>query len=390
MNSRKKFKINPIVKKDLRIISRSMKFSWGLFAYEAILGVVFLFVLMFAFDNGYGYTGSYETLVSLFPILSGVQFGIVMLILPIMTASSISGEKERQTFDLLLTTVMTPRQIIMGKLMSAVLRVMVFIVASIPLMAVSFTLGGLSWRNLFIMLIASFVFAFFAGSVGMLASTIGKKTLSCIIIAYVIYFAFHQLSTIPTILIGVMAASGAEWIISLLMIFNPVVAVVDMFVLMFQGEGLFDDFGSMGSFGGWLWVILSGAAIMGISFIMLEVAARRIDPLKGYTIGKKEKKQMQQIARYAPAAATVSAGGIQSEGVGAMNVEQDEPEAEPELDFLKEGNDAAQKDGAAPGLPEQNNDGKQATETEFSGSDNDGVQESAAGFAAGKADGTEN
>jgi len=361
----KKFKINPIVKKDLRIISRSMKFSWGLFAYEAILGIVFLFVLMFAFESGYGYTRSYETLVSLFPILSAVQFGIITLILPIMTASSISGEKERQTFDLLLTTVMTPRQIIMGKLMSAVIRVMIFIIASIPLMAVSFTLGGLGWGNLFIMLAAAFVFAFFAGAVGMLASTIGKKTLSCIIIAYVIYFAFHQLSSIPSILIGIFAVTGADWIISLLMVFNPVVAVVDMFVLMFQGEGIFDNVGGfMGNFGGWFWVILSGVVIMGVSFIMLEVAARRIDPLRGYAIGKKEKKIMEQARVYAPTPAagmpvpnagmngpdgTAQAapyaqdglgqnpwGPIGPENPGAMTAAGSDAGAEPELDFLKE------------------------------------------------------
>lgn len=351
MNIRKKIKINPIVKKDLRIISRGMKFTWGLFAYEAILGVVFLFVLLFAFDTNFtygqfGYTRSYETLVSLFPVLSAVQFGIIALILPIMTASSISGEKERQTFDLLLTTVMTPRQIIMGKLMSAVLRVMVFIVASIPLMAVSFTLGGLSWGNLFIMLIASFVFAFFAGAVGMLASTIGKKTLSCIIIAYVIYFAFHQLSTIPTILIGLLAVTGADWVISLLMIFNPVVAIVDMFVLMFAGEGLFGNVGSgfMSGFGGWLWVIISGVVIMGISFIMLEVAANRIDPLHGYKI--KNKKTSSAGVALTPAVNAVAGAAQAGAGSGIS-------EPEPELDFLKQENEEKEEPGNDPAAAEQ-------------------------------------
>ena len=50
--------------------------------------------------------------------------------------------------------------IILGKNLSALLRVMVFIVASIPIMAVSFTIGGLNWLYLFIYLIGIMVLHF--------------------------------------------------------------------------------------------------------------------------------------------------------------------------------------------------------------------------------------
>ena len=43
--SLKNIHVNPIMKKDLRIRSRSMKFAWGLFAFEAVLGVIFLFAI---------------------------------------------------------------------------------------------------------------------------------------------------------------------------------------------------------------------------------------------------------------------------------------------------------------------------------------------------------
>ncbi len=35
-------RLNPIVKKDIKVQSRSMKICWGLFAYELILALVFL------------------------------------------------------------------------------------------------------------------------------------------------------------------------------------------------------------------------------------------------------------------------------------------------------------------------------------------------------------
>ena len=38
-------RLNPILKKDLRVTSRTMKFSWGIFIFEAILGIIFLFAM---------------------------------------------------------------------------------------------------------------------------------------------------------------------------------------------------------------------------------------------------------------------------------------------------------------------------------------------------------
>ena len=35
-------RLNPIVKKDIKVQARSMKMAWGIFAYEAILRVYFL------------------------------------------------------------------------------------------------------------------------------------------------------------------------------------------------------------------------------------------------------------------------------------------------------------------------------------------------------------
>ncbi len=37
-----KIRWNPIVKKDLQVTARSMRFSWGLFAYDAVLVLAFL------------------------------------------------------------------------------------------------------------------------------------------------------------------------------------------------------------------------------------------------------------------------------------------------------------------------------------------------------------
>lgn len=102
---------NPIVKKDLQIAARSMRISWGLFAYEAVLTMTFLLALaVIQQQTGSFYSDGnvYHHLIYLFPVLAIAQVCIVTLIVPVITASSISGEKERQTFDIMLTTCMSP------------------------------------------------------------------------------------------------------------------------------------------------------------------------------------------------------------------------------------------------------------------------------------------
>ncbi len=306
-------KLNPIMKKDLRVLSRSMKIAWGLFIYEAVLLIVFLFAIWVIFEEmgGYGYSSDYQAFISLFPLISAIEFFIIALLMPILTATAVSGEKERQTFDILLTTVMTPRAIIRGKVASAVIRVMVFMIASIPLMALSFTLGGLSWVNLFITMIAFLIFAILTGSFGIFASTLTQKSITAIILTYVFYFVFANLTFVPTLIISVAhALSGSSAATSILMMFNPVAAIIQMFMLMLGADDLFGT-SSYSFIKGWVWVALSGVAMIGFSVLFQELAARRIDPLLGYVKDKKKNQQKGVSIRVqTPAQPQVPAGWV--------------------------------------------------------------------------------
>ena len=292
MERLKNIRINPIVKKDLRVLSRSMKIAWGLFAYEAVLLIAFIFAIWIIFEefSGYGYSADYQAFVVMFPVISVLEFGIIALLMPIMTATAVSGEKERQTFDILLTTVMTPRAIIRGKVASAVIRVMVFMVGSIPLMALSFTLGGLSWINLFITMIAFLIFAILTGSLGIFASTLTTKSITGIILTYVFYFVYANASFVPTLIILLASGFSSSSSVSFLLLLNPVSAITQMFALMLGGNDLFGA-GMSSSITGWVWVALSGASMIGFSILFQELAARRIDPLCGYIKDTKKKKQ---------------------------------------------------------------------------------------------------
>ncbi|MDE6688234.1 MAG: ABC transporter permease [Lachnospiraceae bacterium] len=294
-----KIRLNPIMKKDIKVTARSMKMAWGLMAYEAILAFLFIIALsVLNLGSSYDYQNIYGELISLFPLIGIAQVSMTALTIPIMTASSISGEKERQTFDIMLTTCLSPVAIVFGKVFSSVAEVMLYVIASIPIMALAFVLGGLSWWTLFLFLVVIFVFATLAGSIGVFCSSISRKSIVSIILAFVGYFLVCFLTVLPMI-ITLFATRGDDVYDSVVfLLLNPIIFLEEFFMLSMTGESLFSgqfsrDFGFFGSLfsHGPLWCILSGVCMLGLSMFFMFLAAKRIDPLSG---------KVKKIARKQP------------------------------------------------------------------------------------------
>ncbi len=317
----KKLRLNPILKKDLRVIARNMKFSWGLFAFEAVLGVIFLFAMLIMYES-VGYTNMYSSMVALFPIIGGTELVIVALITPILTASAITSEKEKQTFDILLTTVMTPHAIIRGKLLSAVTRVMMFVVGSIPLMAISFTVGGVSWWALFAFLLLTLVFAIYVGSIGIMSSTFSNKSLVSIIISYVIYGLLSGGTFIPIISISGIMGMSPEILSALSLLFNPLIMFITFFATVLGGEFIEDIFSSLVFVTAWGWIIVSLVMMIIASIVMQAIAASRINPVVGYRKKMKKKNRAANQANVNMSGAPMSQPAMVGGGMAGVAMTQ--------------------------------------------------------------------
>ncbi len=296
-----KIRLNPIVKKDLQVAARSMRLSWGLFAYEAILTMAYLLamvIIQLENDNiYYSANNIYASMVYLFPVVAVVQVCVVALIMPIITASSISGEKERQTFDIMLTTCMSPFSIVLGKVTSAVLRIMFYVVASTPIMALAFVVGGLSWLNLLYFMLAVIMFSVFCGSIGILCSAFCKKSITAVILSFAIYFVLYGVSYIPVVIMLIIGDGYAgESLLCLLL--NPMVFFEEFFTLIMTGSTLFNEMSlSRKDVGlvtyylseGNVWMLASAVTMVGMSIIFMLIAAWKINPMNSFD-GKMRKK----------------------------------------------------------------------------------------------------
>lgn len=120
----------------------------------------------------------------LFSYMSIVLFAMVILTVPSMTSGMISGERERQTFDLLLCTPMSAFAIVWGKLLSSMSFFLLLLIASLPVMAVIFLFGGLEISYTLALYAFLIVCALACGSLGVFFSGLCKKTSIAILLSY--------------------------------------------------------------------------------------------------------------------------------------------------------------------------------------------------------------
>ena len=177
---------NPVTMKELRSRMRGRRAFVVLTVYLLVMSL-FLSLVYLAYASASGSRfgpDSRQAGKAVFAAVLGVEVFLVIFIAPAFTAGAITGEKERQTYDLLRTTLLPANWFVLGKLLSALTYVFLLIFASIPLQSISFLLGGLSVEELVIgqllVLVTAVTFALF----GLYCSSVMKSTLAASVVTF--------------------------------------------------------------------------------------------------------------------------------------------------------------------------------------------------------------
>lgn len=179
---------NPVLFNEWKMRMRTQRSPWIIFLYLLVLGGITL-LYIFLQTNGGSYYNPNQTR-ELFMMLSILQLGMICFVVPGLTAGVISGERERQTLSILLTTNVSATRLIVGKWLSS-LSFMIFLVfATVPLYAIVFLYGGISPAQL-IQVFGFYVMTMFGiGSIGVLLSTLIKRTGIATVVSYAVVFGF--------------------------------------------------------------------------------------------------------------------------------------------------------------------------------------------------------
>jgi ABC-2 type transport system permease protein len=252
-------KPNPVMLKELRGQMRGWRAFVVLTVYLVMLGCVTggLYLSVYAtYSAMVGMGGGLVGVTTGRTLFSGVvllELLLVCFIAPAFTAGSISGERERLTYDLLVTTLLRPRSIVSGKLGAALAYVVLLILAALPLQSLAFVLGGVTPVEVFIALVGLLVTALISASVGLFFSSLVRSTIFSTVLTYgAVLFMTVGLPFVGLMLltpvIALLDGSTPSWLMQALIIYglgflactNPfITAVLTELVLLEKGAVLF-------------------------------------------------------------------------------------------------------------------------------------------------------
>ena len=177
---------NPVTVKELRSRMRGRR-AFVVLTVHLLIMSFFITLVYSAFASAasgpFG-PDSREVGKVIFSSVLGLQVMLVIFVGPSFTAGAISGEKERQTYDLLRTTLLSAESFVGGKLLSALSYVLLLIFVAIPLQSIAFLMGGVAFIELFlsqvIVLVGAVVFALW----GLYASSRMRTTLSSSVVTF--------------------------------------------------------------------------------------------------------------------------------------------------------------------------------------------------------------
>ena len=320
---------------------------------------------------------NYRALAIMLIVLIAEEAGILFAIVPALTANTISGERERQTLDVLLTTRMTPFEIVLGKYFSVLSLGIILILSSFPFLALVFIYGGLNFFQLLGLVAVLIYEVAYIAVFGVFFSALTKRTVPAVILSYIslgillggTFVAFGSLYAIGelinewlhrTTMYGYTTTPGAltvpeihfDWAIFLLY-FNPGVTIFDCIGaflgveiddVAFKGMKTIVDMSYVNGTNPLIvfWTPISLAIQGAISFGLLRLSGFCLNPVKNTKKRERayERKTMKNIGvqpsfeemggigmppvnpEAAPAAQTVGQeGAVQPEAVPAQEAE---------------------------------------------------------------------
>ncbi|SEN54839.1 ABC transporter permease [Lihuaxuella thermophila] len=183
MNRLRQLWSNPVLAKEFQWRMRAKKTPWIIFFYLFIMGGIILSFL-FLFKKSQNWFDPNES-IYLFTGLSLVQLMMLAFVIPGITAGLVSGERERQTLPILLTTTLSSSKIVLSKWVASLSFMVLLIIASLPLYIIVFLFGGISPDHVVKVFGHFFVTMIFLGSMGIFFSSLIKRTGLATVMAYV-------------------------------------------------------------------------------------------------------------------------------------------------------------------------------------------------------------
>jgi hypothetical protein len=162
---------NPQFQKRVREYVRGRRAFWVIGIYTAVLAVICFYIL--AVEAGGGREPSVVGR-DIFGVLGGTQAILISILCLALAQWSMVTERATHSFPLLVLTGMSPRRILAGEIMANLAFAGGLIIVGMPMMGLTFLLGGASLGEIVAVAILCLAAALVVSSLGLLGSVISQ------------------------------------------------------------------------------------------------------------------------------------------------------------------------------------------------------------------------
>ncbi|MFI4897479.1 MAG: hypothetical protein ACIARR_06605 [Phycisphaerales bacterium JB059] len=181
----------PIFQKDMRIAGRKS----GVYVGRSLFALVLALVISVAFYNawttatlGASQSGRVQALQNIAPIIViavlWVQFTAMLFLAPMLTGGAICDERRAQTLPALLTTPLSPLQIVCSKGASRLTQLIIIALLSVPVLLGVRLFGGVRAETVLAGASLALATAILAGSFGLWFSVRATRSTTAALVAY--------------------------------------------------------------------------------------------------------------------------------------------------------------------------------------------------------------
>jgi ABC-type Na+ efflux pump permease subunit len=194
----------PVVQREMRETARR-PVNHRLRLFSAGVGTLLLWVVLKSVDLPPAATGGW-----LFGWLHTLLIGLILMIVPALTADCIAREKREGTLGLLFLTPMNAGGIVAGKALAHGLRAFTLWLAVVPVLTIPFLTGGVTWFDALSALSVEFCAAVLCLGAGLLASSLAQRRNAVFMLALVFgaFFLFAVTQLGQLVLIASWRGSG--------------------------------------------------------------------------------------------------------------------------------------------------------------------------------------
>lgn len=199
---------NPIFEREVKAAARDPKVIGLIIAFLALLSSI----LIFLWPSSGVFSLASDKSMEIFTIFLMSNLALIILLVPALTSPSLTTERENNSFDLIKTSLLTPGEMLRGKLMSSLALIVVVILVSMPIGALCSLSGGIGPSLLLRAYAVIAMAAITYGILGLALSALCRRTFTALMTSYLAVALLAGGTWLPYSLLGRVLQYPKVWL----------------------------------------------------------------------------------------------------------------------------------------------------------------------------------